>query len=103
MVSLPKSAAHEVVVARGFGVVYGDRTTGTVLLVTVACAGDSCTCDPSFTAHVLHWSDETFATIEARPCIPADEDATEDEGAREGWASCEPVDQGFDVTPWVFG
>jgi hypothetical protein len=83
--------------------VYGDRTTGTVVLVTIRCAGDSCTCDPSFTAQVLHWSDETFAAIEARPCTPGDEDATQAEDAQDSWTSCEPIEHEHDATPWAFG
>jgi hypothetical protein len=82
--------------------VYGDRATGTVLLVTSACVGDSCTCDPSFTSHVLHWSPESFAAIEHDPCVAFDEDATEDERVHESWTSCEPLDLGFDVAPWSF-
>ena len=94
---------------------YGDRVTGTVVLVTAACAGDSCTCDPSFTAHVLRWSPETFATIDARPCIPVAEDAraAEDaladdlglavEDARDVWTSCAPLEHELAGPPWVFG
>jgi hypothetical protein len=82
--------------------VYGDRATGTVLLVTTECVGDSCTCDPSFTSHVLHWSPESFAAIEHDPCVAFDEDAPEDERVHEGWTSCEPFDLGFDVAPWSF-
>jgi hypothetical protein len=71
--------------------------------VMIACAGDSCTCDPSFTAHVLHWGEETFAAIEARPCTPGDEHATEAEDAQGSWTSCEPIEYEHDATPWAFG
>lgn len=83
--------------------VYGDRTTGTVVLVTIACAGDSCTCDPGFTAHVLHWSDETFEAIEARPCTPTDEDTPVVEDTPSRWTSCEPIEYEHDASQWAFG
>jgi hypothetical protein len=82
--------------------VFGDRATGTVVLVTSACVGDSCTCDPSFTSYVLHWRPETFAAIEQRPCVAAEESAAEEADASEGWTSCEPLELGFDVAPWAF-
>ena len=62
--------------------VFGDRQTGTVVVVSVGCAGDSCTCDPSVTAQVMHWSPETFAAIERRPC--------KGEGGY-----CEPIDYDY--------
>lgn len=68
--------------------VYGDRHTGTVVLVTMACNGESCTCDPRFSAQVLHWQPSTFEAIERRPC---DRDGTGDEGENY----CDPIDYGF--------
>lgn len=50
-----------------------DRATGTVLVTLVACAGDLCTCDAEFTAHLIHWDDATFEEIERRPCLASDE------------------------------
>lgn len=82
--------------------VYGDRISGTVVLVTVQCAGDSCTCDPIFTSHVLRWNPETFEAIEARPCVAGEDGAAQSEGEGEGWTSCEPIDYGFDMAPWAF-
>lgn len=48
--------------------VHGDRATGTVVLTFANCMGDSCTCDPLFTAEVMRWSPETFAALDAHPC-----------------------------------
>jgi len=79
--------------------VYGDRATGTVVIVSRQCVGDSCTCDPSFTSHVLRWSPESFDAIAQRPCLPAGED----EGAEDefgGSTSCEPIELEFDGTAW---
>lgn len=61
---------------------YGDRETGSVVVVSMTCAGDSCTCDPAFSAQVLRWAPETFDAIERRPC--EDDEST-----------CEPIDYGF--------
>ena len=76
--------------------VYGDRATGTVVLVERKCLGDSCTCDPGFTAHVVHWSPESFDAIAERPCIAASEN--DEHGAS---TSCEAVELEFDGTPWA--
>jgi hypothetical protein len=48
---------------------YAHRASGTVLFGTRDCDGDSCTCDPRSEAAVLHWKPETFAAIDAKPCI----------------------------------
>lgn len=77
--------------------VYADRSTGTVVLVTTGCVGDSCTCDPRFTSQVLHWSPETFAAIDQRPCVDG-----EDDEALDDTAMCEAMDFGFNATPWSF-
>lgn len=74
--------------------VYADRATGTVLIVFRSCLGTSHTCDPSYAGQVVHWSPETFATIDARPCNP---DQGERSDGRLGWASCEAVQ--FEVSP----
>jgi hypothetical protein len=81
--------------------VYGDRVTGTVVLVGRECVGDSCTCDPSFTAYVLHWSPESFNAIAERPCVAAGEDV--EEPPYEGATSCEAVEYEFDGVPWTMG
>lgn len=65
--------------------VHGDRSTGTVVLTFANCEGDSCTCDPLFTAEVIQWSEETFAALDAHPC--ADPEAA---GGR-----CRGTDYGF--------
>lgn len=55
--------------------VHGDRSTGTVVLTFANCEGDSCTCDPLFTAEVMPWDEETFAALDAHPCAdPESED-----------------------------
>jgi hypothetical protein len=77
--------------------VYGDRATGTVVLVERKCLGDSCTCDPGFTAHVVHWSPETFDTIAKRPCVAASEDVENESGSP---TSCEAVELETG-TPWA--
>ncbi|HWB80529.1 MAG TPA: hypothetical protein VG755_36445 [Nannocystaceae bacterium] len=61
---------HAIPRERGDGLyaVHGDRTTGTVVLTFATCDGDSCTCDPSFTAEVVQWSAPTFAALDAHPC-----------------------------------
>jgi hypothetical protein len=48
---------------------YAHRESGTVLLTTRSCDGESCTCDPRGEAAVLHWKPETFAVIDAHPCV----------------------------------
>ena len=58
--------------------VYAHRESGTVLFGVRDCAGDSCTCDPLGQAAVLRWRPETFAAIDAHPCVP-DEPALDDE------------------------
>jgi hypothetical protein len=87
----PKSADEPIAV-------YAERATGTVLIVFRSCPGTSHTCDPSYTAQLVHWSPETFATIDARPCNPASEDEQSD--GRLGWASCEPVELEVSATQW---
>lgn len=77
--------------------VYGDRATGAVLIVFRSCLGTSHTCDPSYAGQVVHWSPETFATIDARPCNP---DQGERSDGRLGWSSCEAVE--FDVGPPIW-
>lgn len=47
--------------------------------------GDSCTCDPLFTAVVLRWNDETFAALEAHPCADPESDDVQ----------CHVIDYGF--------
>ncbi|MEX1369352.1 MAG: hypothetical protein AB1Z98_39860 [Nannocystaceae bacterium] len=69
--------------------VYGDRETGTVVVVTMDCIGDSCTCDPGFTAQVVHWQPETFETIDRRACL-----------VERGDEYCEPIDFGVSGTAW---
>lgn len=65
--------------------VHGDRDTGTVVLTFADCNGDSCTCDPLFTADVLHWDEATFAALDAHPCAdPESEDGL-----------CHATDYGF--------
>ena len=49
--------------------VYAHRPSGTVLFGARDCEGDSCTCDPRSRAAVLHWKPDTFAAIDARPCV----------------------------------
>lgn len=78
--------------------VYAERTTGTVLIVLRTCLGTSHTCDPSYTAQVVRWSPETFATIDARPCNPAPRPAGS--AGRIGWASCEPLKLEVSPTWW---
>lgn len=68
---------------------FGDRQTGTVVLVTMTCSGDSCTCDPRFSSQVLHWQPSTFDAIEQRPC---DRDTT---AVDRGETYCDPIDYGF--------
>ncbi len=80
--------------------VYGDRATGTVVLVGRECLGDSCSCDPGFTSHVVHWSPESFDAIAQRPCVAVPE-GSEDETEHEGSTSCEAVEYEFDGTPWA--
>lgn len=64
--------------------VYADRESGTVLAIFTECAGDSCTCDPAFTAEVMRFEPTTFTWIDRRPC-----------------SHCEPTDYGFnDGDPW---
>jgi hypothetical protein len=65
--------------------VHGDRATGTVVLTFANCMGDSCTCDPLFTAEVMQWSPETFAALDAHPCA--------DPESKDGL--CHGVDYGF--------
>jgi hypothetical protein len=65
--------------------VHGDRNSGTVVLTFASCMGDSCTCDPLFTAVVMRWSEETFAALDAHPCA--------DPEAEDG--RCHGVDYGF--------
>ncbi len=92
----PASAA-----TRGYPfAVYGDRESGTVLLVSLNCAGYSCTCDPRFTSQVLHWSPTTFAAIDERPCVA---DPDQRPSTRGQWGGCEPNDFDFDDDPWTFG
>lgn len=49
--------------------VYAHRPSGTVVFGTRDCDGESCTCDPRSSAAILHWKPETFAAIDAHPCI----------------------------------
>ncbi|MEM7159407.1 MAG: hypothetical protein AAF799_41600 [Myxococcota bacterium] len=81
--------------------VFGDRSTGTAVIVSMDCAGESCTCDPSYTAQVVQWQPETFDVIEQRPCLDPD---THDEVA-DGWAICEPIDFGIGTvgSAWAIG
>lgn len=65
--------------------VHGDRETGTVVLTFATCMGESCTCDPLFTAEVIQWSEETFAALDAHPCA--------DPEAQDG--RCRGTDHGF--------
>lgn len=69
--------------------VYGDRETGTVVVVTMDCTGESCTCDPGFTAQVVHWQPETFEAIDRRACL-----------VERGDDYCEPIDFGVSGTAW---
>lgn len=64
--------------------IYADRDSGTVLAIFMECAGDSCTCDPVFTAQLMRFEPATFTWIDRRPC-----------------SRCEPMDFGFnDGDPW---
>jgi hypothetical protein len=65
--------------------VHGDRETGIVLLTFAECIGDSCTCDPLFSAEIVRWSPETFEALDAHPC--ADPDAED--------GRCRGIDYGF--------
>lgn len=63
--------------------VFADRETGAVVLVTMDCVGEDCTCDPAFTSQVLHWQPETFEALDRRPC----------EDDESGY--CDAIDFGF--------
>ena len=80
---------------------FGDRATGTAVIVSMDCVGESCTCDPSYTAQVVRWQPETLEVIAQHPCLDSDE---HDEVA-DGWANCEPMDFGFGpaASAWTIG
>jgi hypothetical protein len=67
--------------------VYADRETGSALVIFFDCAGDSCTCDPQYTAQLFHWAPETFAAVDRRPCVA---DETNDCGPTEFEVEFEP-------------
>ncbi|MCH9685134.1 MAG: hypothetical protein K0V04_27095 [Deltaproteobacteria bacterium] len=68
---------------------FADRDTGTVLIMSMGCSGDSCTCDPSFETQVLHWQPETFRAIDRHPCEVDPDAADGDQGV------CGPQDYGY--------
>lgn len=73
-------------------VVFGDRRAGVVVVVTLECTGDDCTCDPGFRPQVLRWESALFDAVARLPCDPADSE----------YMTCSPQDLDFgpDFSPW---